>query len=161
LIALLIPKVQYLVVTKINSFLNPKVYHLSGNLTFDKDAKTITDSESRFLENDFTDGLDIIVKGSLYNDGLYQIAASSGATAGVLTLTTEPIADEDSDKLIHIQAIQFPPDISMAAAEYIAQKLDTKRLLKSVRFDDYSETRISPTEIMQVFSPWRDINVSV
>ena len=93
---------------------------------------------------------------SLHNDGCYSIT-ENGATAGELVLNEAPFSDENSDEIILIQKVQFPPDISMAAAEYIASKLNKHRLSKSISIGDYSESMLSLMEIMQVFRPWREV----
>ena len=63
IINMLIPKVQYMILTKINSFAHPKVFNLSSGISFKKAEKKIFDSNEDFLENDFTGGIDILVSG--------------------------------------------------------------------------------------------------
>jgi len=159
LIAILIPKVQYYVLTKVNSFLNSRVYLLNSNIEFIRSTKKIINSDSLFLQSKFASGNDILVKGSLHNDGAYSIATAS---ENELLLNENLIADESAgDEYVLIQKVDFPPDISMAAADYIAFKLNKNRNSKSISLGDYSETFIAHNEIMTVFHPWRDLNMGL
>ena len=115
---------------------NSIFYHASTLAFVDADPPSITDSENGFLEQDFIDGLDVLVFGSLYNDvpGYYQISNDTPLTAGVMTLigSAEATADgipedtltsEDKNQLVRLARVQWPAGRELVISQMIGYQL--------------------------------------
>ena len=90
---------------------------------------TITDSESNFLEEYFSSGIEIIVENSFNNDKLFYVPT---AVAGTLTLDAkdEVIAEAAGNSTISITRVRFPKGLKAVMATMLSH------LLKSMAFDD-------------------------
>lgn len=86
-----------------DSIKSNSIFRLSSSLSFAAGPPpVINDSENGWLTSDFARGLDILVWGSLYNDGYYTVSTEVAPTASALTLVGPDEADESGpfDQLI-------------------------------------------------------------
>lgn len=121
LITNLIPSVQAAVLNYCkNYFINDNTVYISSNISFAKTAKTIThtDDGESFIDEGFYNGVDILVSGSKFNDGIYIV--KTVAADSLLLETTENLKiDEAEDNTIVISRIDFPKDLELGVAQLI------------------------------------------
>ena len=161
----LIPVVQNLVVEELSNRFHmidaagdPAIYITASTIAFvDSDPDTITDSDSGFVDAAFSDGIDVDVSGSDYNDGIYGV---NSVAAGTLTLeAAEELTAEDAGAGVTITRVQFPKGIWSTVADMILWKMDKKRLLNSWGLADYRESMSGtggiPKQLWRELNPWR------
>lgn len=168
-LSVLLPVVQNHVIFNIlkNTFTNPKVYYQNTSISFDADNDKILDSESKFIsEGELTSEIDILVKGSLYNDGIYYVKTCE---AGALTIDFQhsvrnKFKTEDSDESILIQhmLIEDQSDLKLPTARlvwFLMQK-DGLKGVKSESVLTYSVTFLNeiPEELKQMFNKIRKLS---
>jgi len=103
-------------------------------------ADTITDSDSAFVTTGFLNGHDILIEGSLYNDGVYQIGT---VAAGTLTLETdEGLNDEEAGEYVTITRIKWPRRIQKPYAQMLWWNIKN---IKTFGADNQSLSRHSIT----------------
>lgn len=123
LIDALIPLAQDDLLAYLNNHFKTPVYNQSTRIAFDATNKKITDAESNFVENDFTDGIHVIVEGSKRNDGIYYV---SDAVAGYLKIGTgKQVVDETAENMVCVTKIVFPDALKIAIARYIGGLLES------------------------------------
>lgn len=162
----LIPFVTDQVVYSIcqNTFKNLKVYTYDSTISFDADNDKILDSNNNFIENDFISGIDIIVEGSLHNDGLYEV---SEVAAGELTISFEHtykngLTTEAAGESILITKVEYPSALKVPTAmliNYLINK-DNLRGIKSESVISYSVTYLNdlPNNIKAPFNNFRKLS---
>ncbi len=168
LITTLIPIVQDKVVRYChNTFDMPMIRSYGDTFTFDASQKTITDSNSEFVNNNFIAGLEIRIKNSVYNDGTYTI---NTLTAAVLT-TNETLVNEspyvpstDSNAFDSgygktptiIQAIKFPQAIKIPTMIYIDWlSVRNHHVMLNERAGDWSGAYQKEADVLSLFNDWR------
>lgn len=84
-------------------------------------------------------GMDILVKGSLNNDGIYEIKSINGEIAFKLA-DDEPIYDEDEGNEIFIYRVVFPEVLKLTAIKLIVFSMNKKIAegITSESISDYS-----------------------
>lgn len=159
--ALIPPVEQFLLDWTKNQFKQTKVYRESTAISFDAVTLTITDGEAQFLVNKLNPGLKIVVEGSLFNDGHYEIDTS---TASTLTLVVDSeLIDEDAGELVKITAVFYPRSLKLVIAQMIAYALQkaNKEGIQSESLGDYSVTFTNadayPKSILKMISPYRKV----
>jgi hypothetical protein len=126
-------------------------------------ADTITDSDSEFVSGaEFEDDMDILIEGSLSNDGAYTIDT---VAAGTLTLTTDDdLIDEDAGEEVTITRLKWPKGILKYVAQMIWHSCVNIKSssVKSERIGDYSVTYNNaltslgwPPEVTNGLNKWR------
>ena len=153
LIDSLIVKVQDFIVRRINNFIVPEYYFFGDNISFDSSTSIIADGDSGIDTGAFAVGNDILVLGSYQNDKVFSIKSVSESEIEV----NETLTEEAAGNLIYIRRIQFTEDIKIAAADFIASKLNKEKSLKSKSLGDHSESYFTQTEMLDVFAPFKKL----
>ena len=125
-ISLQIPVVESFIAnyTK-NHFIVDDVYIYSSTIAFVAGSPaTITDSESGFVTAKFHDLMDISVRGSYNNDGLYKVATTVAGTLTLIDSDTLVTQAATSDK-VTIFKVLYPADVKMMAAKMIQYNMLT------------------------------------
>ena len=156
----LIPLVSYQVVyaKTQNRFVNQKITMTSSTLTFDEDAGTIVDSQAQFIESDFFTGKqDIVIGGSLYNDGLYELASVSTTTMTLdLSTMTEGFKDEAEEQFVEIKQVVFPQALKLTTGKWLGYLINTDNYkgIKSENVLSYSVSYVNdmPPDIKAEFA---------
>lgn len=122
-------------------------YYSSGIAFVSGDPDTITDSDSEFVNEGFTSGMDIAVEYAHANNGIYEL---DSVAAGTLTLTTSnDLIDMDPDDDNHpiggvlISKVNWPKPLKMIVAK-MAWYLYT---LEGARPDDMRAKTIDGTVV--------------
>lgn len=143
-----------------NQFKQIKVRMESSFISF-SELVTISDSDALFIECKFTPGTQIVVEGSLYNDGVYEI---SSLTAGSLTLATgSGLIDEAAGECITITMVNYPKSLKLDIAQMVAYAMNKagKEGIQSESLGDYSVTFMDatsyPLSILNRLKPYRKI----
>jgi hypothetical protein len=149
-----------------NDFLLRDVWNVGTDFVFahsSSSADTITDGSSDFTGNsrpDFKSNFDIVVHGSGYNDGKYQL---DNVTASVLTLTTtEELVAEDDDEAVTISQVKWPKPVKPVAAQMIWHRIKgiTQGGVQSESLGDYSVTYDKtgyPQNIIESLRPYMKV----
>jgi hypothetical protein len=160
----LIPQLQNWVVEYLqNHFHVNDIYLTASTIAFvDSTTDTITDSDSGFVDADFTDSIDVEVEGSDRNDGIYAVDT---VVAGTLTLASgETLTTEAAGESVTITRVKFPSAIQLGVSKLIGYHLDTKNY-KGVQSESLADHSISyfqnstsvgyPDSILASLAPWR------
>ena len=138
---LLLPLVQNDVVDfTTNHFVENDRYVSGDGIAFVSASRTITDEDSGFVDNSFYAGMDVLVDGSLNNDGIYEVAS---VVAGTLTISGDfSLIDEAAGEGVVIWKVKFPKELTLTVAQMIKALMSGERLagVKSKSLGDYSET---------------------
>lgn len=153
LIDSLIVKVQDFIVRRINSFIVPEIYVQGENISFVATSKKILDADEELDHDGLAVGNDIVVLGSYQNDKIFTIKTVSASEIEV----NETVVDEAAGNLVLIRRIQFTEDIKLAAADFISFKLNKEKIVKSRSLGDHSESFLTESEMMDVFSSFRKL----
>jgi hypothetical protein len=149
-----------------NDFLLRDIWNVGSDFVFahsTSSADTITDGSSGFTPDsrpDFTANFDIVVHGSGYNDGKYQL---DNVTASVLTLTTtEELVAEDDDEAVTISQVHWPKAVKPVAAQMVWHRIDQIKQgsEKSESLGDYSASydgRGYPRHVYDSLRPWTKV----
>jgi hypothetical protein len=158
----LLPSIeQFLLDWTKNQFKQTKVYRESTAVSFDAATLTITDGEAQFLVNKLNSGLKIVVEGSLFNDGHYEIDTSTESTL-TLVAGSELIA-EDTGEHVKITAVFYPRSLKLVVAQMVAYAMQkaNKEGIQSESLGDYSVTFTSadayPKSILKMLNPYRKV----
>jgi len=141
-----------------NSFLNSAIRVTGSGIAFVVSGTspnfiyTITDENSRFVENKFSAG-DYKVSGSNFND---QIVTVTEVTADTLTTSTV-LKTEVAEEWIAITRVEFPEEIKPLVAQLINYHMTLQG--KSVKSESlpggYSVTFKDEVELMKPFNQFR------
>jgi hypothetical protein len=153
LIDSLIVKVQDFIVRRINNFIVPEIYVQGDNISFAATSKKIIDADAELDHDGFAVGNDILVLGSYQNDKIFSIKT---VAAGEIEVN-ETVVEEAAGSLIFIRRVQFTEDIKMAAADFIAFKLNKEKTVKSRSLGDHSESFFNQQEMLETFSTFRKL----
>lgn len=138
-------------------------YYLEcDTLTFDKESRTITDSDSNFVDSGFKDGVPIRVQNSFLNDGIYRVKE---VTANIITLEDDQeIEDEDptDSHYILLTMMKLPKDVKMFVARFIEYSMTNDKRsdgISSESFSGYSVSYIQetdvPKDLLALLQPYR------
>lgn len=110
----------------VRQFMDSRIQIFTDTISFS--GKTFLDSESQFLEADFVNSLDILVDGSLHNDGVYRVTS---ATAGVMTADfsesdKDSFVTEAAGELITITRLVFPRSLKRTIAKMLSFDMNPK-----------------------------------
>jgi len=139
-LALFLPYAQDDLIEYLNNcFPDTLITYEAGTLAFVKgNTDTITDSDSDFVVQGFTAGMDIVVEGAHANDGIYELSA---VVAGTLTLTSvNELVDMDPDDAEHplgsvrISMVAWPKPLRLVVAKMAYWLIQ----LRGARPDDVS-----------------------
>lgn len=146
------------------------IWLASSTLTFSVgDPPTITDSNSQWLVANFAAGLDVLVWGSLYNDGFYTVSTDTAPTAGVLALLgaseagqgqpADVLTAEASSEAVRVFRVQWggqQRSLELVVSEMLAFHLTKQSQfaaesgelagLRSERLGDYQATFAAASE---------------
>lgn len=153
-IAFLLPYVEKDIIEYCNNgFQDGYIYRESASalefVTGDSDTYDyITDTEAKFSERGFKDGMDIVVEGGWTNVGLYTI---DSASTGKLTLDEYGVlVDQDLDDTaddhyagsVRISRVKWPDALKPVAAKMVWHLIDNAKPtdVQSESIDDYSVT---------------------
>lgn len=167
-LAMLIPIVSYQVMYSIcqNRFVNQKITIKNSTFTFDEDNETIVDSLSQFIVSKFPTGVgDIVVAGSLSNDGLYEVKTITASTITLnMRVMDKKLVDEAEDEFIEIKYVQFPQELKLPTAQWLWYLLSKDNFagLQSESVLSYSATYVSdiPDNIKRQFNQRRKMKFS-
>lgn len=124
----LITKVQDYIISRCgtNQFRDTRIELFGNTISFSNEA--ISDSESQFIEANFTDGLDILIEGSLYNDGIHKIKSAEAGTLNIefSGLIETSFKDEVAGEFIYITRLIFPEAVKSIAVDMVAYKMNLK-----------------------------------
>lgn len=146
-----------------NRFANRDVYVENTSFSFSNSTSKITDSQSQFLASYFNSSVnDFIVRGSLYNDGLFE---SQTVTANEITINTttmtKTLVDEAEGELIRIQRVDFPAELKLPTARWLNYLIRTDNLkgVKSESVLSYSVNYITdmPENVRKEFNLHRKV----
>lgn len=159
-----IPLVQQFIVDYChNKFKVPDVYVVNGQLIFNANDKTIINDVDDFLYAGFKAGFDIVVEGSLNNDGIYTIKAVEQYK---ITLSdNDSIVDEsisDWVQWVRVSKVLFPIALKRTVAKMIAFDMNKKigQGLRSESLGDHSESYSDdyPKPILNELRPYRKVD---
>lgn len=149
-----------------NDFLLRDVYNVGSDFVFahsTSSADTITDGSSDFTHDsrpDFKSDFDLIVYGSAYNDGKYEVDT---VTSNIITFTTTcALVAEDEDEWITISQVKWPKGVKPIAAQMIWHRIDAIKQgsEQSESLGDYSATydgRAYPKHVYDALRPWTKV----
>lgn len=158
-----IPLVQQFIVDYChNKFKVPDVFVVNGQLIFDASTNTITNDVDDFLYAGFKVGFDIIVEGSLNNDGIYTIKAVEQYK--ITLADSDLIVDEsisDWVQWVRVSKVQFPIALKRTVSKMISYDMNKKvgQGLRSESLGDHSEsyTEDYPKSILNELRPYRKV----
>lgn len=118
-----------------NPFINLNLYYQASTISFN--TKTISDSDSQFVEEGFVDGMDIYVWQSQHNNGHYTIQTVS--TSEILTVNASFTVEAAGTVAPIIYQVQFPKGIRSVVSNMIKyQTTQAKQGLSSEKIGNYS-----------------------
>ncbi len=167
-LGVLIPLVSYQVVYSIcqNRFVNNKITIQNSTFTFANSGATIVDSLAQFIVSKFPTGTgDIVLGGSLSNDGLYEVTSVSAGTITLNVATmTRALVDEAEGELIEIKYVQFPQELKLPTAKWLWYLLnkDNYSGKKSESVLSYSVSFVNdiPKDIIREFAAYKKLKFS-
>ncbi|CAM4186177.1 phage head-tail connector protein [Paenibacillus alkaliterrae] len=144
-----------------NQFKQTKVRIQGKGISFDATTKAILDSAGGFVLRKFAPGIQIVVEGSLLNDGVYKI---NTVTATQLTLTPESVLKaESAGEYVTITMVSYPASLKLDVASMIsfAMAKANKEGIQSESLGDYSVTFTDastyPGVILSRLRPYRKV----
>jgi len=152
----LIPFVQNQIVDYCNnSFLDWNIYITASTISFL--TRTITDSNSGFIDAEFYRGCNIKILDSKYNNGVYELKSVAAGSMEIVEDFNQSFVQEDADNTITILRVKFPEEIKLKTAMLIKSFIEGKgQLVKSESLPGgYSVTFKDDLEIMSMFNQWR------
>ncbi len=147
-----IPSVQDFILRYLkNHFLSLDTWFVSSGVSFTKTTKTIADSESSFVTSYFDNGMDIEVRNSKNNDGVFEIKTVAAGSA--VLIDDMELVDEDADSAVQITRVKFPKALKVPMAKMIGFNLG----ITSYNTDDnlYSGEGGYPDQLIKELSPFR------
>ena len=172
LIEFLVPVVRDFVIYDIlqNKFKNPYVYLQASTISFATSTKKISDSESGFLDADFHAYDNIIVEGSLRNDGIYEVITAAAAS---LTLdftndiidfesTENALTDEDAGESVRVTKIDYPRGLKIPVSQLFSYLLN-KDALKGISSEGTGSYSVSylndlPKALLGEFAKYKKLS---
>ncbi len=157
LIDMLIPLVQDKIVSRLNNSFSVVDCRVVGStLAFVSGTPAkITDSSSSFLTTGFFTGCEVLVSGSLSNDGYY---VAGTVLAGEIDLATdETLVNESSGREFTITRVQWPTAIKLEVA-FLINYYSTRqgKLVNTESLPGgYSTTYKSDLEVWSVLNKYR------
>jgi len=121
-----------------NNFTNLNLEYQASTISFD--TLTISDSESKLVEEGFVDGMDIYVFGSQHNDGHYEI---DEVAAGSMTMVSASFTTETAGTVSPtIYQVQWAKGLKSIVSNMIQYQIDQANGggAKSEKIGDYSIT---------------------
>lgn len=166
----LIPKIQDFIFTYCNNYFEVATdvigIETSSIVFVSGSPSKIQNSDSYFVDAGFVEQMDIRVKGSLYNDGVYHL---DGVTADELTLSADDsLTDEDYEAKVTITMVKYPKGIKLPVAKLIGEDLkntfSTKEKVISEQVGNtnfnYGGSKVRgeyPAELLAGLKPWKRI----
>ena len=168
-LGVLIPLVSYQVVYSIcqNRFVNEKITIQNSTFTFANTGATIVDSLEQFIVQKFPTGTgDIVIGGSLSNNGLYEVTSISASKITLnVTLMDKAIVDEAEGELIEIKYVQFPQELKLTVARWLwylinARDSSSGKISESVLSYSVSFINDIPPDIRKEFNAYKKLKFS-
>lgn len=141
------------------------LYLTSITISFsDSDPDTILDSDNNFVNAGFVDGMHIRIKGSLYNNGVYEVDT---VVAGTITLvSTETLTTEDQAQNVTITVVNFPQGLKLGFKAIVGEELKADFTAgEKVLSENVGNTTFSyggskvkgsyPKELLSLLSPYK------
>jgi hypothetical protein len=162
----LIPIVQDRIGIITNNYFTTEIYG-EALLTFNATARTIVATSLNWETEGFADGDEIFIYQSYRNDGYYEVSSVSG---GTLTLVTgESVVAEKSGISIIVSMVQWPSDVSYAAAQMVKFDYDDRKQRTGVTshsLGPFSESFAEagmfygyPDDIINALMPYRIVSM--
>ncbi|MCP4650304.1 MAG: phage head-tail connector protein [PVC group bacterium] len=179
LISALIPPVQDWLVGYLNNYFEIDYDDVESDTGYSSDAyyymrssklafvsgipATITDSQDGFIDAGFQNGMDIRVRYSLLNNGIYQV---NNVAAGVLTLELgHSLFDEDNDLTVLLTWVNFPNALKPYVSNLINFHLNVSNDPSddmaaesvgnhSITYGTMNSVGVYPPELLVPFRPW-------
>jgi len=145
--------VQDFIVRRINNFVVPHFYIETYSPTFTASDKSINNDTNDFTESGLIAGNEILVSGTYQNNKIFTIVS----VAEHKIVVSETVKDESNNTRVLLQRIEFTDDIKLAAADFIAMKLNKDKTVKSRSLGDHSESFFGPEEMLDTFSSFRKL----
>jgi len=148
-----------------NYFQNYKTKIESGTFVFDASLKTLT-SDYDFAEDyGYATGQDVIISGSLKNNGIHTISSVSDNVITFVATSISTIADEDSNARTTIVKMEYPEALKLVVARMINYYLqENKDNVKSESISRYSVTYANdsmvngyPKSIISGLNRWKRV----
>ena len=148
-----------------NYFQNYKTKIESGTFVFDASLKTLT-SEFNFADDyGYATGQDVIISGSLKNNGIHTISSVSDNVITFVATSISTIADEDSNARTTIVKMEYPEALKLVVARMINYYLqENKDNVKSESISRYSVTYANdsmvngyPKSIISGLNRWKRV----
>jgi len=167
-LGILVPLITYQVMYSIcqNRFVQNKITIQNSTFTFANSGATIVDSLSQFIASKFPAGTgDIVIGGSLSNDGLYEVTSVTTNTITLnVTTMTRALVDEAEGELILIKYVQFPQELKAVTARWLWYLLNKDNFSgkKSESVLSYSVSFVNdmPTDVRKDFNAYRKMKFS-
>lgn len=148
-------KVQDFIIRRINNFFVPDVYAFGAQISFASADHSINDLDLLLDVDGLAVDNDITILGSYQNGNkLFSIAQIA---AGKITVNEAVIDEPSYGQVVTIQRVQFTQDIVLAATDFIAERFNTNRSVRSHSLGDFSETFITQKDMASVFAPWKKV----
>lgn len=149
-----------------NHFQDRKITYYASSIAFVKGSPdTITDSDSQFVLEGFTAGMDVAVEYAHANNGIHQLAS---VAAGTLTLTTsnelvdmDPNDDNHPIGGVRISLVDWPRPLKMVCAKmawYLYNEPrpdDLRAKTQDGMVIQYAGTGAYPRRILDMANKWR------
>jgi hypothetical protein len=116
--ALILP-VQEFILSYCQKFKKTNVQYESSTISFVASSLKIIDTDAEFESDGFRADMDLIVEGSLLNDGVYKISVITETEITLELLEGQNLFDEDEGEWITITRVQFNPALKTTVAKMI------------------------------------------
>jgi len=124
-----------------NYFQNYKTKVESSTFVFSASARTLTSDYDFADDYGYATGQDVLISGSLKNNGVHTISSASDNTITFVATSMSTIADEDSNARTTIVKMEYPKAIKLVVARMINFHLQVnKDNVKSESISRYSVT---------------------
>lgn len=159
LITKLVTIVQDFIVRRINNFAVAGFFVEGYDLVFKSSDKTINSQNQSFKFSGFRQGDEIQISKSLRNNKIFTISAVADdkITVSEDLKDEDPLNDYGGYYRVIIQKIEFTEDIKLAAADFIAMKMNKEKTVKSRSLGDHSESFFNQQEMLETFSSFRKV----
>jgi len=136
----LIKPVQDFIVSYCNNSFENQEDYVAGLFQFVNSTDKIICPGESFSSVGFAKGMDVLVSGSINNDGIYEIKSISTGEIIVDLEDDEKIYDENAGRYITISRVKFPKALKRTAAKLISLDMNKSigQGLKSESLGDYS-----------------------
>jgi hypothetical protein len=120
-----------------NNFVAKGIWTQSSELVFAAAGTITAEADLDFADELFYNGDVIRISGSARNDNIYDLDETGGVADNVLKVIQE-LKDEESERTILIEKIEYPDDLVSDVAEFIKFFLNKHRDKTSFSLADYS-----------------------